>query len=167
MKIQKIFRSAMMFAAIAMFGVLSGCSSESSNEQTTSSTEQTTSSTKQTTSSTEQLTNLTEQTTNMKEVNQEMQDVIQVLKAYSIDQRDEALKETKAALDKMDNRIDALKTDITNNCDKMNETAHEKAKTSLEALRKQRTQLAEWQDSLKSSSADAWEDIKKGFSDAY
>ena len=138
MKIQKIFRSAMMVAVIAVFGILSGCSSESPTEQTT-----------------------------MKEVKQEMQDVIQVLKGYSIDQRDEAVKETKAALDKVDNHIDALQTRIDNNWDKMNETAQEKAKATLKALLKQRAQLAEWQDSLKSSSAAAWEDIKKGFSDAY
>ncbi len=145
MKIQKTFTSAMMIAVIAMFGISSGCSSESSNEQTTSSTDQTT----------------------MKEVKQEMQDVIQALKAYSIDQRDDAVKETKAALDKVDNRIDALETRIYNNWDKMNETTRKKAKATLKALRKQRTQLAEWYGSLKSSSADAWEDVKKGFSDAY
>ena len=152
MKIQKIFRSAMMVAVIAVFGILSGCSSESPTEQTTSPAEQATSPTEQTT---------------MKEVKQEMQDVIQVLKGYGIDKRDEAVKETKAALDKVDNHIDALQTRIDNNWDKMNETAREKAKATLEALRKQRTQLAEWHDSLKSSSSDAWEDIKKGFSDAY
>jgi len=145
MKIQKIFRSAMMIAAIAMFGISSGCSPESSNDQTITSTDQTT----------------------MKEVKQEMQDVIQVIKAYSIDQRDKAVKEIKAALDKLDNRIDALETRIDNKWDKMDETAREKAQATLKALRKQRTQLAEWYDSLKSSSADAWEDIKKGFSDAY
>jgi len=138
MKIQKVFRSAMMIAVIAMFGILSGCSSESSTEQATSPTEQVTSPTEQTT---------------MKEVKQEMQDVIQALKRYSIDQRDEAVKETKVALDKVDNHIDALETRINNNWDEMNETAREKAKATLEALRKQRAKLAEWQDSLKSSSA--------------
>ena len=159
MKIQKIFRSAMMIVMIVIFGIMSGCSSEKSNDQETSSTDQTAIPTDQTTSPIEQ--------TTMKEVKQEMQDVIQVLKEYGIDQRDEAIKETKAALEKMDNHIDAMQTRIDNNWDKMNETAQEKAKATLKALRKQRAQLAEWQDSLKSSSAAAWEDIKKGFSDAY
>ena len=97
----------MMLAVTAMFGISSGCSFESSTDQTT-----------------------------IKEVKQEMQDVIQVLKGYSIDQRDETVKKTKAALDKVDNRIDALETRIDNNWDKMNETARKKAKATLKALRK-------------------------------
>jgi hypothetical protein len=37
----------------------------------------------------------------------------------------------------------------------------------MKALRRQRTGVAEWYGSLKTSSSDAWEHIKKGFSDAY
>ncbi len=37
----------------------------------------------------------------------------------------------------------------------------------LASLRKQRNELAEWSGSLKTSSAESWEHIKEGFSDAY
>jgi len=105
--------------------------------------------------------------TSIEEVKQETQDLIQTLKAYSADQRDEAIQETRSALKNLDKRIDALETSIDNNWDNMNKAAREKARNSLKALRKQRTKVAEWYGSLKSSSVDAWEHMKKGFSDAY
>ena len=40
--------------------------------------------------------------TSIKEVKQEAQDLIRTLKAYSADQRDEAVRRTKAVLEKLD-----------------------------------------------------------------
>ena len=138
MKFQRIFCSVIMVAAISMLGISSICFAETSTDKTT-----------------------------MEEVKQEMQDAIQALKEYNIDQRDEAVKDTKAALNRLDNRIEALETRIDNNWDTMNEAVREKTRTTLKSLRKQRTQMAEWYGGLKSSSTAAWEEIKKGFSDAY
>ena len=105
--------------------------------------------------------------TSIEEVKQETQEVIQAVKGYTADQRDEAIRKTKAALASLDKRIDNLETRIDNNWNEMDKAAREKARASLRALRKQRTQAAEWYGSLKSSSADAWGHMKKGFSDAY
>jgi len=105
--------------------------------------------------------------TSIKEVKQETQELIQTLKAYSADQRDEAIQKTKSVLENTDKRIEALETRIDNNWDNMNKAAREKARKSLNALHKQRTKVAEWYGSMKSSSGDAWEHMKKGFSDAY
>ena len=105
--------------------------------------------------------------TSIEEVKQETQDLIQTLRAYSADQRDEAIQKTKSVLENIDQRIDALETRIDNNWDRMNKAARENARKSLKALHKQRTKVAEWYGSMKSSSVDAWEHIKKGFSDAY
>lgn len=66
-----------------------------------------------------------------------------------------------------DKRIDSLEARIDNNWDNMNKAAREKAHANLKALRKQRIKVAEWYGSLKSGSADVWEHMKKGFSDAY
>ena len=49
----------------------------------------------------------------------------------------------------------------------MNEATRKEACENLRALRKQRNQVAEWYGSMKTSSADAWDHMKKGFSDAY
>ena len=49
----------------------------------------------------------------------------------------------------------------------MNEAARKEARENLRALRKQQNQVAEWYGSMKTSSVDAWDHMKKGFSDAY
>lgn len=105
--------------------------------------------------------------TSIKEVKQETQDLLRTIKAYTADQRDEAKRDIKTALDKLDKRIDALETRIYDNWDSMEKSARERARANLRALRRQRTKVAEWYGSMKSSSYDAWSHMKKGFSDAY
>ena len=105
--------------------------------------------------------------TTMKEVKQEVADAAKAIKDYSIDQRDQAVKKVKSALDDLDSRIDKLQDRIDDNWDKMNKATRQKTKATLRVLRKQRNEVAEWYGGLQHSSAGAWEDIKKGFSDAY
>jgi len=105
--------------------------------------------------------------TSIEEVKQETQDLIHTIKAYSADQRDEAIQKTKSALEKLDKRIDSVETRIDNNWDNMNKAAREKARANLKALHEQRIKVAEWYGGLKSSSGDAWGHMKKGFSNAY
>lgn len=100
-------------------------------------------------------------------VKQDAKELMQSLKGYTVKQRDEAVHKTRAALDNLDQRIDALEHRIDKNWDKMSNSARAKARASLKALRKQRTEVAEWYGSLKNSTAGAWEHIKQGFSDAY
>ena len=138
MKFEKSNFSALMFMLIALYGFAPLCYAETASGKTS-----------------------------VEEVKQEAQDLIQAIKGYSADQRDEAIRKTKAALASLDKRIDALETRIDNDWDKMDKAAREKARAGLRALRKQRTQAAEWYGSLKNSSADAWGHMKKGFSDAY
>ena len=93
--------------------------------------------------------------------------MIDTLQQYTAEQRDQAVKEAEQALEKLDRRIDELETRVDNNWDNMTQAARKKARASLKALRKQRNELAEWYGSFKNSSAGAWEQMKKGFSDAY
>jgi predicted MPP superfamily phosphohydrolase len=112
-------------------------------------------------------TDSSEDKTPIKEVKQETQELIQALGTYTVDQRDEAIESTKTALDKLDKRIDALETRLENNWNQMNKATREKARSNLDAARKQRTEVADWYNRLETSSADAWDHTKKGFSDAY
>jgi len=105
--------------------------------------------------------------TSIKKVKQETQNLLQTLDAYTADQKDEAIRKTKTALDKLDKRIDALEARVDESWDKMDKDAREKSRDSLKALRKQRNVVAEWYGSLKSSTENSWEHMKKGFSDAY
>ena len=105
--------------------------------------------------------------TTIQDVKQEAQDLISKIKGYTADQHEEAIKQTEQALKKLDNRIEAVETDVYNSWDKMDKAAREKSQTGLKELRKQRIELAEWYGGLKNSSFNAWEELKKGFSDAY
>lgn len=105
--------------------------------------------------------------TSIEEVKKETQDLLQTLNAYTVEQREEAIRKTKKALDNLDKRIDLLQARIDRNWNQMDKAARDKARSNLKALRKERTQVAEWFGSLKSSTSDAWEHVKKGFSKAY
>ena len=105
--------------------------------------------------------------TSIEEVKEKTQSLLETLKDYTAEQRDEAMRKSKTALDSMDKRIEALENHVYDNWDKMDKAARIKSQDSLAALRKQRNQVAEWYGSLKNSSADAWGNMKKGFSDAY
>lgn len=105
--------------------------------------------------------------TSIKQVQQEAKDLMHALKSYSVRQKDAAVKKTKDALNSIDQRIDALEARVDKNWDKMDKAAREKARASLKSLRKQRMEAAEWYGGLKNSSGDAWEQMKKGFSEAY
>ena len=98
--------------------------------------------------------------TSIKNVKQETQELMQALKAYTAEQRDEAIQKTKAAIDNLDTRIDSK-------WDEMDKAARENARASLKALRKQRNKVSEWCGSMKTSSADTWGHVKNGFSNAY
>jgi chromosome segregation ATPase len=106
-------------------------------------------------------------TATAQDVKKETKELINTLQQYTVAQRDQAVKEADQALKKLDGRIDALESRVDNNWDKMTQAARQKARASLKALRQQRNELAEWYGSFKNSSADAWEQMKKGFSDAY
>jgi chromosome segregation ATPase len=106
-------------------------------------------------------------TTSIEAVKQETRDLLQTLDAYTADRKDEAIRKTKTALDNLDKRIEALEARVDESWDKMDKAAREKARESLKALREQRNRVAEWYGSLKSSTIDSWEHIKKGFSNAY
>ena len=104
-----------------------------------------------------------------KEIGQEVQETVDAIKNYSTEQRDAAVKKGKAVLEDLDVRIERLKSQIHQNWDQMDASARKKASASLEAIKKQRSEIAEWYGSLKlkESSASAWEDAKKGFVKSY
>jgi aminoglycoside N3'-acetyltransferase len=88
----------------------------------------------------------------IEEVKKDTQDLFKSINSYTVDKKDEALQKAKEGLSKLD---------------KMNDTAREKAADNLTALREQSDQVSTWYSSLKTSSVDTWDRIKKGYSDAY
>lgn len=105
--------------------------------------------------------------TTASEVRQQIDEALQSIGSYSAEQRDAALEKAKETLEKTDARIDEFEQQIDRNWDTMNQEARSQAKETLKTLKKQRTVIAEWYGGLKHSSANAWEEIKKGFSKSY
>ena len=105
--------------------------------------------------------------TSVEDIKQETAELLEALKAYGTEQRDAAVEQSRAALENLDQRIDTLETRMLDQWDEMDQATRSRMRESLQVLREQRTHVAEWYGSLKSSSADAWGSIKEGFSEAY
>ena len=105
--------------------------------------------------------------TTSKEVKEKVVEAAEAIKSYSIDQRDEALKKAKAALEDLDARIDPMQAQLNEKWGQMDQMARQKSMDTLTALRKQRNEAAEWYGGLKHSSGNAWEDVKRGFLKSY
>jgi len=106
-------------------------------------------------------------TTSFEQVERETRDLLQTIKSYSADKKDAALAKADKALDRLDGRIDELQAKIDNRWESMTATARQQARANMQSLRQQREELAQWYDKMKTSSADAWEHVKQGFSDAF
>ena len=105
--------------------------------------------------------------TSAEDIKQETAELLEALKAYGTEQRDAAVEQSRAALQNLDQRIEVLETRMLDQWDEMDQATRARTRESLRALREQRTHVAEWYGSLKSSSAEAWGHIKQGFSEAY
>jgi len=89
------------------------------------------------------------------------------LKDYTVQQRDKAVSEAKEELGKLDHSIDEMQRNIDEHWQDMSAAARKKTRKSLDMLRQKREETAEWLGGLKHSSAEAWDEVKKGFSDSY
>lgn len=105
--------------------------------------------------------------TTMHDVKQEMKEAAGAIKNYSVAQRDEAVKAAKSTLNKLDTEIERMETTLDKNAENMDREARKKARATLQTLRRQRNEVAEWYGSMKHSTGDAWQDIKTGFLKSY
>ena len=105
--------------------------------------------------------------TTAKDVSRKVDDAGQAIKSYTLAQRDEAIKQAKAALDDLDARIGRMERKLDNEWDRMDQAARKKARATLNALRRQRNEAAEWYGGLQHSSAESWEQVKAGFVKSY
>lgn len=103
----------------------------------------------------------------IEDIQRQTRELMQSLKSYGADQRDEALQRIEAAQRSLDARIEKLERRIAGTWNEMDQAARDRSLASLQALRQQRTRVAEYYGSLKTSSAAAWGRIRQGFSAAY
>jgi len=89
------------------------------------------------------------------------------LKKYTVEQRDEAVAAAEKMLTSLDARISELKHQLDGQWQEMSTSAREKTRNTLDSLQKEREKVAEWYGGMRHSSANAWEEVKKGFADSY
>ncbi len=97
----------------------------------------------------------------------EFSETLQAIKDFAAEQRGEAVKKAKIALEEVDAAIDGLEERIDRNWEKMDQATRKKARETLKALKKQRNELAEWYGGLKHSSEKAWGHVKGGLLKSY
>lgn len=105
--------------------------------------------------------------TTSEDVKQETVEAVEALKKYSIEKKNTAVSEVKVVLEELDARINHMQNRIENRWDEMDQASRDKAKATMQTLRKKRNELSEWYGGLKHSSANAWEDVKIGFVKGY
>ncbi len=105
--------------------------------------------------------------TTAKDVSRSVDEAGLAIKNYTVAQRDEAIGKAKAALDALDVRIGRMERKLDNEWDRMDQAARKKTRATLNALRRERNETAEWYGGLKHSSAESWEQVKEGFAKSY
>lgn len=100
-------------------------------------------------------------------ISQDIGDTADAIKNYSAAQKEEAEKKAKATLEDVDARIGELENRVSKNWSSMSQAARDHAHATLQALRKKRNEVAEWYGAVKHSSAEAWDEVKRGFSKSY
>jgi hypothetical protein len=101
------------------------------------------------------------------DVKAEAAETYKVLKQYTLEQRDEAMAAAKQKLAELDVRIQEMQTKLDARWQDMSKATRVKTRETLQVLQRQREKVAEWYGGMRYSSEEAWEDVKKGFSDSY
>lgn len=104
---------------------------------------------------------------NAADVKREAAETLDAIKAYSVEQRDEAVQELEDALARLDTRIEALSARIDSKASDMKADARANAEKTLAELRQARSKLGEKYENLKESSGDAWDRVKSAFAESY
>ena len=102
-----------------------------------------------------------------KDVGKKVEDAGEAIGSYTIAQRDQAIKSAQRALADVDERLRRAEREADAQWDKMDAAARRNARATLNALHKERDELAEWYGGLKHGSAEAWGEVKGGFVKSY
>ena len=105
--------------------------------------------------------------TKRERMDKEVDEAVDAIRAYSVEQRDEAMKRAQASMEEADLRIDALQEDMDRRRGRMSDTARRRSQKAMSDLRQRRQELSERYDRMRSSSGKAWSDLKGGFVDGY
>lgn len=102
-----------------------------------------------------------------RDVEREVEEAAEAIRDYSVEQRDEALRQGREALEDVDSRIRIMREQIEGHWNEMEPEVRAQARETLDKLREQRGETARWLEELRTGSAGAWEEITQGFVQSY
>ena len=98
---------------------------------------------------------------------QQSREAAEAIRNYSVEQRDKAVSSAQRALQALDARMGRLAADIDRKWDQLDESARGHARDTMDRLRMERGEAAEWLGALKQSTREAWDDARDGFARSY
>jgi len=100
-------------------------------------------------------------------VRAEISEAMEAIAAYSEQERDQALTEARAALNRLDAEIERREEALRENWAEMSDATRETARARLKDMRAARNSLSERYGALETGASGAWDELKTGFSGAW
>lgn len=107
------------------------------------------------------------QAASQEDVKKELGEAAVAIGEYGADQKDKAIAEGKELMRKLDKSMDDTEASVKENWHSLGESAKHNYELSKKEFKEQRKELAGWLDKMHSSTADSWEETKKGFANAH
>ena len=101
------------------------------------------------------------------DVKKEAQETATAIGEDSVAQKDKAIAEAKELMRKLDQSMDDAESSMKENWHSLEDSTKQNYELSKKEFKEQRKELGSWLDKMQNSSADAWEETKKGFADAH
>jgi DNA repair exonuclease SbcCD ATPase subunit len=105
--------------------------------------------------------------TTSEEVRAKVSQAMDAIADYSAQERDQAVATAREAMAELDAEIERRADALRDGWDDMSEQARQTAKSQLADLREARNTLGERFGALQAGTADAWQELKTGFANAY
>lgn len=107
------------------------------------------------------------QASSHEDMKKEVNEAAAAIGDYSVEQKDKAVAEAKEMMSELDRKWDETEASMKENWDGLKESSKENYELSKKEYNEQRRELSEWLDKMQDSSAGAWEETKKGFTEAH
>lgn len=104
---------------------------------------------------------------NNEEIERDTQDLLSSISEYTAQQREAAVTLVNQSLVVIDRHIETMQARFEANMGGMSSEAKQMSRATLEELRERRAAVDEQLEQLASNTADAWDNVKNGFVDAY
>ena len=101
------------------------------------------------------------------EIQAEFDEAFETIRAYSEDQRDEAVAAMRETLSEIDTEIAEIEQRARENWADMSEATQEQTRETLNALRERRNELSEAFGEMQAGSASAWDEVQDGVANAW